>query len=128
MANRMLTTVLAALPFALAGGALRAHHSFSVFDMETERTIEGRVVEFEWTNPHTWTWLDVENEDGSTTRWGLEGMSPNYLGRRGWTKDTLQPGDRVRITIAPLKSGEPGGTFLRVELEDGTEKVMFGGG
>lgn len=128
MPNRILTIVLVAgSTLALAGGA-SAHHSFSVFDMETEKTIEGEVVEFEWTNPHTWTWVVVDNGDGSVTRWGLEGMSPNYLGRRGWTKDTLQPGDHVRITIAPLKSGEPGGTFLRVELEDGTEKVMFGGG
>jgi hypothetical protein len=90
-------------------------------------TIEGEVVEFQWTNPHTWTWLDVTNEDGSVTRWGLEGMSPNFLGRRGWTRHTLAPGDTVTIVIAPLKSGEPGGTFLRATLEDGTEKVMFGG-
>lgn len=128
MLDRFVKAGLVALPLALAGPASDAHHSFSVFDMQTERTIEGVIVEFEWTNPHTWTWLDVENEDGTTTRWGLEGMSPNYLGRRGWTKDTLEHGDRVAITINPLKSGEPGGTFLRVELEDGTRKVMFGGG
>lgn len=94
--------------------------------MQSERVLEGVVVEFEWRGPHTVTRLDVENADGSTTRWVLEGMSPSYLGRRGWTNDTLVPGDRVRVTIAPLESGEPGGTFLRIELADGTEKVMFG--
>ncbi len=104
----------------------RAHHSFNVFDMQTEMTIEGEVVEFEWTNPHTWTWVDVTNEDGTVTKWGLEGMSPNFLGRRGWSKNTLRPGDHIEIIIAPLKSGEPGGTFRRATLADGTVKVMFG--
>jgi hypothetical protein len=112
----------------LVGGAVWAHHSFSVFDMATEKTLEGEVVEFQWTNPHTWTWLNVANADGSVTKWGLEGMSPNFLGRRGWSKSTLKPGDRVKIVIAPLKSGEPGGTFLRATLEDGTQMVMFGSG
>lgn len=126
MLYRFLRTGLAALPLASIGAAAYAHHSFSNFDMDTEQRIEGEIVEFEWTNPHTWTWIDVENDDGSTTRWGLEGMSPDYLGRRGWTKDTLEPGDHVAVTIYPLKSGEPGGTFVRAELEDGTVKVMFG--
>jgi hypothetical protein len=103
-----------------------AHHSFTIFDMENEVEIEGEVVEFEWTNPHTWTWINVTNEDGSVTKWGFEGMSPNYLGRRGWTKDTLRPGDRIKVIANPLKTGEPGGTFLRATLSDGTVKVMFG--
>jgi hypothetical protein len=120
-----LGTVLAAA--GLCAGGASAHHSFAPFDMQTEKTIEGDVVEFQWTNPHTWTWVNVTNEDGSMTRWGLEGMSPNFLGRRGWSRETLKPGDHVKIVIHPLRSGEPGGTFLRVTLADGTEKVMFGG-
>ena len=126
MLQRFLNAGLAALPLALAGSVGHAHHSFSVFDMQTQKTIEGEIVEFQWTNPHTWTWINVAGEDGSTTLWGLEGMSPNYLGRRGWTKDTLKPGDRIKVTLNPLKSGEPGGTFIRAELEDGSVKVMFG--
>jgi hypothetical protein len=108
-------------------GVANAHHSFAPFDMESEKTIEGDVVEFQWTNPHTWTWVNVKNADGSVTRWGLEGMSPNFLGRRGWTRETLTPGAHVKIVIHPLKNGDPGGTFLRATLADGTEKVMFGG-
>ena len=105
-----------------------AHHSFAVFDMSQQKTIEGTVSDFQWTNPHTWTWIDVKNADGSVTKYGFEGMSPNFLGRRGWSKNTLKPGDHVKITYAPLKSGDPGGTFLRATLQDGTEMVMFGGG
>lgn len=109
-----------------ASGLAHAHHSFSVFDTQTEIVIEGEIVEFQWTNPHTWTWIDVTDEDGSVTKWGIEGMSPNFLGRRGWDKHTLAPGDHVEVVIYPLKNGEPGGTFLRATLEDGTVKVMFG--
>jgi len=112
----------------LLAGAAQAHHSFSVFDTTTEKEIEGDVVEFQWTNPHTWTWIDVEDADGAVTRWGLEGMSPNFLGRRGWSKNSLKPGDHVKVVVYPLKSGEPGGTFLRATLPDGTVKVMFGRG
>jgi hypothetical protein len=124
---REFTTLAAAAAFAIFGaGSARAHHSFSVFDMETEIELTGEVVEFQWTNPHTWAWIDVTNEDGSVTKWGLEGMSPNYLGRRGWARDTLEPGDKITVVANPLKSGEAGGTFLRCTLEDGTVKVMFG--
>jgi hypothetical protein len=121
---------LAAAGFAVAIAAVPAlaHHSFSVFDMTTEKTIEGDVVEFQWTNPHTFTWVNVKNADGTVTKWGLEGMSPNFLGRRGWTKHTFNPGDHIKVTIAPLKSGEPGGTLMRATLEDGTEVVNFGRG
>lgn len=115
--------VLLGVTFA---GAASAHHSFSVFDTQHEETIEGDIVEFQWTNPHTWTWLDVKGPDGKVARWGLEGMSPNYLGRRGWSKSTFKPGDHVKAVIFPLKSGEPGGTLLRATLPDGTQVVNFG--
>ena len=102
-----------------------AHHSLGAFDSTTEMTVRGEVIQFEWTNPHAWVWIRVENPDGTQTRWGLEGMSPNYLGRRGWDKNSLKPGDSVQVLIFPLKNGEPGGTFLRVTFEDGTEKIMW---
>ena len=102
-----------------------AHHSFTMFDNSKTVVITGVIKEFQWTNPHTWTWIDVTNDQGVTETWGIEGMSPNYLGRRGWTKESLKPGDKVSITIFPLKNGEKGGTFLRCKLADGREMVMF---
>jgi hypothetical protein len=128
MSSRQVSVLGLLLAAAILGARhAAAHHSLGTFDTDERITLEGEVVAFEWTNPHTWTWLDVTNSDGSVTRWGLEGMSPSFLGRRGWTKNTLQPGDRVEILVAPLESGEPGGTFLRVTLPDGTDKLMFGG-
>ncbi len=110
-----------------AAAAALGHHSFTMFDTTRTITITGTVKEFQWTNPHTWTWVEVPNAEGEAEEWGIEGMSPNYLGRRGWTKHTLKPGDKVSITIYPLKEGQKGGTFLKVKLPDGTEKVMLEG-
>lgn len=117
--------VAAGLAVAAAATA-HAHHSFGAFDLDTEIELTGDVVEFRWTGPHTWTRLDVTNEDGSVTQWALEGMGPDYLGRRGWTRDTLGSGDTITVVASPLKNGEPGGMFRRCTLEDGTVKVMFG--
>lgn len=109
------------LVVAVAGmsAAALAHHSFSMFDMKTTTTIAGTVKQFEWTNPHTWLWLMVPNEKGEMEQWGFEGMSPNYLGRRGWSKNTLKAGDKIKVEVHPLKNGEHGGTFLNVTLPDG---------
>ena len=119
----MRTKILLAIFFA--GLPALAHHSFEMFDMSKVFTITGTIKEFQWTNPHTFTWIDVPNDKGGVDTWAIEGMSPNFLGRRGWTKHTLNPGDKVTITIAPLKDGQKGGTFLRCTLADGKEMVMF---
>jgi hypothetical protein len=123
------TLAAAALFVALSvgrGGSALAHHSFSMFDMKATKTITGTVKQFEWTNPHTWLWIMVPNDKGDLEQWGIEGMSPNFLGRRGWSKNTLKPGDKISVDIHPLRNGEKGGTFLNVTLPDGKQLKMFG--
>jgi hypothetical protein len=122
-------TALAFIIVALmAAGArdIAAHHSFAPFNMEAEKTISGTIKKFDWTNPHTWIWLDVTNEKGAVETWGVEGMSPNYLGRRGWTKNSLKPGDKVSIVVRPMRDGSPGGMFVRATLADGRELRQSG--
>src|ERR1700733_1555018 len=127
MKTKLLRTGLVAVALTIFFGAVpvMAHHSFDMFDMSKSMTLTGTIKDFQWTNPHTWTFIDVPNDKGGVDTWGIEGMSPNFLGRRGWTKRTLNPGDKVTITIAPLKDGQKGGTFLRCTLPDGKEMVMF---
>jgi hypothetical protein len=98
-----------------------AHHSTAAFDMEKTIEITGTVEDFEWTNPHTWTNVKVEGSDETAGVYGLEGMSPNYLGRNGWTKSTLKPGDKISLTIHPLRDGSRGGQFMAIKLADGRE-------
>ena len=124
-----MRTRLAITAFALgilAGSAL-AHHSFSVFNMQTEISITGVVKEVQWTNPHIFIWVDVTGEDGKVVTWGLEGMSPNFLARRGWSRTTLEAGDEVTVSLRPLISGEPGGMFMSTTSPDGVVLTMGGG-
>ena len=120
----MKLTLCATLTALAITASAAAHHSFAPFNLETEKTITGTVKLFEWTNPHTWLWVDVVNEKGVTETWGIEGMSPNYLGRRGWTKDTFRPGDKVSVTVRPMRDGSPGGMFVRATTADG-KKLTF---
>jgi hypothetical protein len=125
----MKTTLVAVLLASTGVNAAWAHHSFSMFDATHEKTLVGTIKEFQWTNPHTWLWLDVPATNGiAAGEWGIEGMSPNFLGRRGWSKTTLRPGDKVTIVIHPLKDGSKGGTFLSVTLPDGSVRNMMGDG
>jgi hypothetical protein len=111
---------------AAAGVTVSAHHSFAPFDLSMEKTITGTVSRFEWTNPHSWIWVDVPNEKGGVDSWAVEGMSPNYLARRGWSKSTLKPGEKVTISVRPLRNGQNGGMFVRATLADGRVLTQTG--
>lgn len=99
--------------------ALRAHHSPVLFDMTKQLAIEGKVVEFTWTNPHSSIQLDVPNPNGGTDRWGVEMGSPTSLVKAGWKSTTVKYGDHIKAVVRPLKSGEHGGLFVSVTLDDG---------
>ena len=81
------------------------------------------VEQFQWTNPHTLLVIGVARRAGVTQDWNIQGQAPQFLTWRGWSKDTLKPGDRISLKIYPLKNGTRGGTCLRVALADG--HVMF---
>jgi Family of unknown function (DUF6152) len=117
---------LAGLVAAMGTSAI-AHHGFAVFDTSTQKTLAGTVKQFEWTNPHTWVWLDVPNDKGGVDTWGFEGMSPNFLARRGWTRTSLKPGDKIIVTFFPLKDGSKGGGFLSCKRPNGEELSMWKG-
>ena len=103
-----------------------SHHSFAAFNTTTEKTVTGTVKQVDWTNPHTWIWVDVANGQGSVATFGFEGMSPNYLARRGWSKSTLKLGDQVTVTFRPMRDGSNGGMFMNAKLPTGKVLTMTG--
>jgi hypothetical protein len=117
--RRLVFSGVMTASLAAAGVTVTAHHSFAPFDLTVEKTIAGTVNRFEWTNPHSWIWVDVPNGKGGIDTWAVEGMSPNFLARRGWTKSTLKFGDKVTIALRPMKNGQNAGMFVRVTLADG---------
>jgi hypothetical protein len=111
----------------IAAAPAFAHHSFAMFDMDAEKTVSGTVVDFQYSNPHTWIWLAVPTESGVAEQWGVEGMSPLFLSQRGWNKTTLKTGDKISVVIHPNKRGGRGGVFVRMTLPDGKQMDMTGG-
>jgi hypothetical protein len=123
------TTLLAGLVLAGLSAAVlpvSAHHSFSVFNTSETKTVTGTVKEIEWTNPHIWLWVNVPNEKGGVDVYAFEGMSPNFLERRGWTRTTLKAGDKITVDYNPLRDGKNGGMFRTGRMENGKTLTMGG--
>jgi len=119
MKYSFLPAVIAAVFIAAAAIPSSAHHSFAAFDVASQKTVTGTVKQLDWTNPHIWLWIDVPNDKGGSDTFAFEGMSPNFLARRGWTKNTLKAGDKITITYRPMKDGANGGMFMNGKMPDG---------
>ena len=100
-----------------------AHHSFSMFDAQQTITLEGTVKEFEWTNPHAWLRVMVNDESGKSVLWALELSSPSRLVTMGMRADSVRPGDAVSVTFHPMKNGARGGQFLQAVLPGGKKVI-----
>jgi hypothetical protein len=115
-ANYALGTAIA-IGIATASLPVSAHHSYAMFDVEKKISVEGTVKEFRWTNPHAWIRMEVMDPKGQPHEWAVEMGSLTILVSLGWNPKTLQPGDKIKISVHPMKSGLPGGDF--VTLDDG---------
>ncbi len=100
--------------------SLPAHHSFVQFDQSTELIMSGEVVRWAFNAPHSWLYLDVEDNDGDVTLWSFEGSGPVSLLRRSINGNTFEPGDRLTFMYCPIRDGRPAGHLGWVRLEDGT--------
>jgi hypothetical protein len=107
--------IIAAVPVTSA----QAHHAFARFDSERQVTLQGTVNEFQWTTPHAWLMLTVQ-ENGRPERWAIEMNGASGLARLGWKPETLTPGMPVTAVVHPLRDGTNGGQFLEIKLPDGT--------
>jgi hypothetical protein len=104
-------------------GSAAAHHSFSMFDQTKVITLKGTVKEFEWTNPHTWIRIMVNDETGKPVLWAIEGSSPARLRTIGLHANSMKPGDVVTVSLNPMKDGTRGGRFVQAVLPDGHTAV-----
>jgi D-aminopeptidase len=121
------------LPFAsvvillAAAGSASAHHSFGAeYDANKPITLTGTVTKVEWTNPHSFFYLDVKDSAGKVSNWKLEGFPPNVLYRTGWKKDvTIKQGDEITVTGWHARDGGDWGHSREVTFKDG-KKLFFG--
>ena len=117
MNNKLMGMLVAAA--VLAALPLVAHHSFSAeFDANKQVKLEGKVVKMEWSNPHTWLFLDVE-KDGRIEHWSVEGGAPGVLLRAGWNRNSLPPGTKVIVEGFQAKDGALRANSRSIAFPDG---------
>lgn len=99
------------------------HHSMAMFDAGKTVDLEGTVKSFKWTSPHAFIELTVQYKSGPVD-WNVEmgGGGVSTLLRAGWTPTTIKYGDKVKMSVHPLRNGDAGGNFISLTLPDG--KVM----
>jgi hypothetical protein len=118
--SRLVLVVAASAVLVLNAGSALAHHSAAPFDQVKVVTLHGTIKEFQYTQPHSWIQLLVEDPDGKQVEWSVETPSPSVLMGAGIRKSSLPPGEKVTIQIHPLRDGRAGGLFISVVKSDGT--------
>ena len=120
-----LAVVLAAAGLLLAARPVVAHHAFAAeFDADKPVKLTGEVTKVEWLNPHTWFYIDVADETGKVTNWGLEMGSPNGLMRAGWSRNSMKVGDVITVEASRAKNGTPNAN-ARVVILKSTGQRLF---
>ena len=107
MTRKLLFALGIMAVLAIGARPALAHHGGAAFDQTKQQTLQGTVTMLDFVNPHVVVWFDVANPDGTTTKWSGWLTAPNKLQRAGWTKHTLNPGDKVTITGNQQKNGSP---------------------
>jgi len=124
MARQFVAFLCLLLLFA---ASLTAPHSFGAeYDASKPITLTGVLTRIEWTNPHSFIYIDVTDEKGNIANWKLEGYPPNVLYRNGWKKDlTMKPGDKITVSGWRARDGSNWAHSREVTLPSG-KKLVFG--
>jgi hypothetical protein len=116
---RMFAATAAAAFALLLGGPVRAHHSFAAeYDASKAIRLRGVLTKIEWTNPHSYFYLDVKDEQ-------CEAGAPGALSRRGFKRGDLKLGDTIIVDGYPAKDASHLVDARRVTLPDG--RIISGG-
>jgi len=128
MRSRLFSVCLASVGLWLATCVpAQAHHSFGVeYDVNKPVTLTGVITSIEWTNPHSFIYIDVKDASGKVTNWKFEGYPPGVLYRQGWKRDvTIKVGDAITIFGWQARDGGAWGHARQVTCTDG-KKMYFG--
>ena len=111
--------------FVVGARPALAHHGGAAFDQTKQQTLQGTVTQLDFVNPHVVVWFDVQGADGTTTKWSGWLTAPNKLQRAGWTRRTLNPGDKVTVVGNQQKNGSPVLQIRRIAGPDGHDLPTF---
>lgn len=113
------SAIIVSAALSLAATVSFAHHSSAMFDKQIVRHVTASVIEFQWTNPHVWIQISIENEAGEQEEWSIEGLGPNSLSRKGWRRNSFKAGEIIEIKFNPMRDGSPAGGFIGAKFENG---------
>ena len=118
---RGLITILLGVTYPVA----IAHHSFrATFKADETISVEGIVTEFSFRNPHILIYMDVTDDEGKTTNWMSEGSAATNMRRNGWSKDSLKPGELIRVTGKSTHDGSPMVSIDQVDILNPANKSI----
>ena len=98
-----------------------AHHGASAYDRTNRITLKATITEFKWTNPHVYIFFDAPDGKGNVDQWSCESINPGMLSKQGWSRRTLNPGDKVTIIGFPARVGSKVMLLEKLILADGKQ-------
>lgn len=110
---------------ATASAPASAHHSFAMFDQQKTVKLEGTVTQLQLINPHSWLTIMAPDKTGKPVTWSIEMGGPHQIEEMGLTADAdkpgekIKPGDKITVSIHPMRNGGMGGSFISVVLANG---------
>lgn len=95
---RIALSLILTLAALLTTASAVSHHSFSAeFDVGRPVEVTGKITKIEWTNPHAWVFMDIEDEAGNVQNWAIELLGINSLIRSGMSPKTVKPGQMLTV-------------------------------
>jgi len=116
----LFATLLGAGVLVVGAVHLSAHHSAIAYDRNADVELTGTIREFQYTNPHSWLYVQVVDKTGQTVDWGFEAEGPSTLLRAGIKVSLLKPGEKITVKGHPLKDGRPAAILVSVTKADGS--------
>src|SRR5213075_2260909 len=118
--KRTLAILLGAGVLIIGTAPASAHHSAAAYDRDADIQLTGTIREFQYTNPHSWLFVQVVDKTGQTVDWGFEAEGPSSLLRAGIKVSMLKAGEKVTVKGHPLKDGRPAAILVSVTKADGS--------
>lgn len=100
----MRTVLLLAAAALVAVSTASAHHSFgATYDTAKQITLDGKIVQFVYRNPHSFVHVEAPDPEGVQQRWAIEWSGSAQLTGQGVSRDTLKVGDEVKVVGRPSR-------------------------
>ena len=111
--------------FPVLTSPVLAHHGNAAWS-NTEVTLKGTLVDYQWRNPHVLLVWTTKDDTGKDIQWTGEVASPTaMMADDGWTKETFKTGDELILVLRPAKSGVPHGVIDQIKRADGSVVMRY---